>query len=298
MDNHRWFGDARLYSNFLMPLRPAPTYSPVRSLQTSNLMTPILLSDRLVLPHLLNHLGLTGEGCEVGVYSGYFSDIILRHWQGKRLFSIDPYQTFAEKTYRDQSNIDQEEFERVYAQAQAKLGIYKDRSLIVRKTSVAAAPDFPDRSLDFVYLDGNHRYESVREDIEAWYPKVKDGGLLAGHDYVEDGITAHGDFGVRKAVAEFSAKYRINIYQTAEPFPSWIAQKNPPVGSAAIRLDDLFPLLDSNNLFFTRRISKLEREVQLLKSGNLRFLFRQPKKFFQLLLERSHEQDRKADKQE
>jgi predicted O-methyltransferase YrrM len=256
-------------------------------------MSPTLLSDRRVLPHLLNHLHLTGEGCEIGVFNGYFSEIILRHWEGKRLFSIDPYQTFAEKTYLDQSNIDQEEFERVYAQVREALSPYKDRSLIMRKTSVEAASGFSDGSLDFVYLDGNHRYESVQEDIEAWYPKIKDGGLLAGHDYVEDGITAHGDFGVRKAVAEFSAKYQINVYQTAEPFPSWMAQKNHSAGKPAIGLDDLFQLMDNNNLFLTRRISKLEREVQLLKSGNLRFFLRQPRKFFQLLLERSHEQDGK-----
>jgi hypothetical protein len=244
----------------------------------------------------LNHLQLTGEGCEVGVFKAYFSSVILRHWQGKRLFSIDPYRTFADTIYRDQSNIDQEEFERVYAEARENLSPYKDRSLIVRKTSVEAAASFPDGSLDFVYLDGNHCFEAVREDIETWYPKIKDGGLLAGHDYVEDGITVHGDFGVRKAVAEFSAKHQINIYQTAEPFPSWMAQKPKPAGNPAVRLDDLFQLMDSNSLFLRRRISKLEREVQLLKFGNLRFFLRHPKKFFRCLLERSHEQVEEKEK--
>jgi hypothetical protein len=253
-------------------------------------MTPILLSDRLVLPHLLNYLRLTGEGCEVGVFKASYSSILLEAWEGKRLYSIDPYRTFAEATYLDQSNIAQEEFERVYAQAQEILRPYQDRSQIVRKTSVEAAADFSDGSLDFVYLDGNHSYEAVHEDIEAWFPKIREGGVLAGHDYVEDGISAHGDFGVRKAVAEFSAKHRINIYQTAEPFPSWISQKPAPAGNPALRLDDLFPLLEHNNLFFRRRISKLELEIELLKKGSLRFFLRQPKKFFKSLLERSQEQ--------
>lgn len=49
--------------------------------------------------------------------------------------------------------------------------------------SVATASQFADHSLDFVFIDGDHSYESVRDDISAWLPKVKSGGLLAGHDY-------------------------------------------------------------------------------------------------------------------
>jgi predicted O-methyltransferase YrrM len=254
-------------------------------------MSPILLSDRIVLPLLLNLMQLTGEGCEVGVFEGSYSSVILRDWRGKRLYSVDPYRSFSKTAYCDRSNLEQEEFERVYARAQENLGRYKDRSLIVRKTSVDGAKDFPDGSLDFVYLDGNHSFEAVKEDIAAWYPKIKAGGLLAGHDYVEDGITLHGDFGVRKAVAEFSAQYQVGVYQTAEPFPSWMAQKPAAPNCPNIRLEALFQLIENNNLFLTRRISKLESEVELLKVGNLRFFLRQPKKFIQRLLERSHAHD-------
>ncbi len=49
--------------------------------------------------------------------------------------------------------------------------------------SVETAAQYADRSLDFVFIDGDHGYESVRDDIAAWLPKVKLGGLLAGHDY-------------------------------------------------------------------------------------------------------------------
>ena len=64
-----------------------------------------------------------------------------------------------------------------------------------RGDSVAMASTYEDDSLDFVFLDGDHRYECVKADIEAWLPKVKVGGILAGHDYgwCED---------VRKAVHE------------------------------------------------------------------------------------------------
>ena len=64
-----------------------------------------------------------------------------------------------------------------------------------RGDSVEMARTYEDDSLDFVFIDGDHRYESVKADILAWLPKMKAGGILAGHDYgwCED---------VRKAVHE------------------------------------------------------------------------------------------------
>ena len=52
-----------------------------------------------------------------------------------------------------------------------------------RMTSVEAAKTYEDQSLDFVFIDADHSYESVKEDIIAWFPKVKYGGIISGHDY-------------------------------------------------------------------------------------------------------------------
>jgi hypothetical protein len=52
-----------------------------------------------------------------------------------------------------------------------------------RMTSLAAANTYADNSLDFVLLDASHEYEDVKADIQAWLPKVKIGGFLAGDDY-------------------------------------------------------------------------------------------------------------------
>ena len=54
----------------------------------------------------------------------------------------------------------------------------------IKKTSVMAAKDFPDGSLDAVYIDAEHDEDSVREDIKTWRPKIKPGGILSGHDYI------------------------------------------------------------------------------------------------------------------
>jgi hypothetical protein len=54
---------------------------------------------------------------------------------------------------------------------------------VLKMTSVEASKQYEDNSLDFVFIDACHDYECVNEDIKVWYPKVKIGGILAGHDY-------------------------------------------------------------------------------------------------------------------
>jgi hypothetical protein len=68
-----------------------------------------------------------------------------------------------------------------------------------RGPSAETARAFADSSLDFVFIDARHTYEAAREDIAAWWPKVKPGGLIAGHDYTNSP-------GVRAAVDEFVAR--------------------------------------------------------------------------------------------
>jgi hypothetical protein len=65
----------------------------------------------------------------------------------------------------------------------------------IRMDSVEAAKTYEDGSLDFVFIDADHTYEAVKKDIEAWLPKMKSGGIFAGHDYLWFD-------GVRRAVNE------------------------------------------------------------------------------------------------
>lgn len=81
-----------------------------------------------------------------------------------------------------------------------------------RETSLQASENFFDGTLDFVFIDASHDYQSVKDDIEAWYPKVKKGGVLAGHDYPDWP-------GVKKAVDERFGKDKI------AKWGSWVHQK-------------------------------------------------------------------------
>ena len=74
----------------------------------------------------------------------------------------------------------------------------KDIVKMIHMDSISASQQFADNSLDFVFIDGSHLYEAVLADINAWLPKVKTGGIIAGHD-----IDGPEEFnGVRKAVEE------------------------------------------------------------------------------------------------
>ena len=84
----------------------------------------------------------------------------------------------------------------------------------LRMSSLEAAAQFEDNSIDFVFIDAAHEYEFVKEDIAAWYPKVKPGGLFAGHDYNWTGV--------HKAVSEFSQQYNKFVYSSEL---CWITSK-------------------------------------------------------------------------
>ena len=85
---------------------------------------------------------------------------------------------------------------------------FPGRYALHRNYSVTVAQQFLQESsnqplFDFIYLDARHDYEGIKEDLEAWWPLLKKGGLYAGHDFVEDGTNKNGLFGVQKAVKEF-----------------------------------------------------------------------------------------------
>lgn len=143
---------------------------------------------RYALPHFLNANGLVGEGAEIGTYQGDYAELILTHWRGKKLHCIDPWRDFPDEVYCDGSNFNwgtdgkkgaRVDWEEMFQKVKARLAPFPAANLI-RKTSEEAAPMFRDGQLDFAYVDANH--DKAREDIELWWPKVKSGGILGGHD--------------------------------------------------------------------------------------------------------------------
>lgn len=85
---------------------------------------------------------------------------------------------------------------------------------------------FEDDYFDFIYIDADHTYEAVKSDLESWYPKLKKGGIMSGHDYVE--VTTSVPFGVVQAVNEFLKKNNISnesFFLTSEQYASYFIIK-------------------------------------------------------------------------
>ena len=189
------------------------------------------LDEAEVIPHrrelaaLLNRRGLRGRAVEVGVASGFFSEVILTRWRGAHLTSIDPWAAAPPDEYVDVSNRSQEEHEAAYELAQQRLARFGERSTVWRMTSMEAAAQIPAGSIDFAYLDARHDYDSVKQDLEAWYGKVRPGGIFAGHDY-RDGVLPQGVFGVKSAVDEFFAAKDLPVKTTYldAPWTSWYVE--------------------------------------------------------------------------
>jgi hypothetical protein len=172
----------------------------------------------------LNRRGLVGAAAEIGVQRGYFSRALLDRWRGATLHLVDPWRHFP-GGYQDIANVSDDEHEANMREALKHLEPHQGRYQLHRKLSQEAVGAFADASLDFVYIDANHEYQAVLDDIHAWYPKVKPGGVLAGHDYL-DGILPAGDFGVKSAVRAFECETGLVAHGTLDPhWPSWYVVK-------------------------------------------------------------------------
>lgn len=144
-------------------------------------------------------------GVEVGTCRGEFSEQLLTAMPNLTLISVDYWAHWPGLV--DLNNVsDQEHLSRLW-DTRRRLARFGERSVLLVGSSLKAAHLIADH-LDFVYIDAGHDYESVRRDLEAWHKKlVPSGGVLCGDDYF-DGNKFNTDFGVRRAVDEFSTQHR------------------------------------------------------------------------------------------
>lgn len=138
---------------------------------------------------------------EIGVYDGRNAMCLRNLFPDAHLYLVDPwilYEDYAQKGMP--ISHEAQDYEKAY---QTVCENFKNdlKTTILRMNSVEAAKEVPDQ-LDLVFIDGNHEYDYVKEDIEAWEGKVRPGGILSGHDYIERFD------GVRRAVDE---KFQDNV---------------------------------------------------------------------------------------
>jgi len=147
------------------------------------------------------------RGAEIGVERGLYSEVLLEHNPNLYLLCVDAWKAY--RGYRE--HVTQEKLDGFYEDTRLRLSRFYGRCQLVRQFSVDAAKEVPDRSLDFVYIDGNHALLHVIADLAAWEPKVRKGGIVAGHDYRRD----------KKDNAPFHVPYAIQAWTKAYHIAPW-----------------------------------------------------------------------------
>lgn len=157
------------------------------------------------------------KGAEIGVYVGAYSRVLLDLIPNLNLLCVD---SWASRTWR----------ERAYPLAVEILSLYPGAD-IIRGKSIDVAKVVVNESLDFVFIDADHSYEAVTQDLIAWVPKVRRGGIVSGHDYFESEKTK---IGVIRAVDEYVKKHGYKLQLTEwdkenpikdDRQPSWYFEK-------------------------------------------------------------------------
>lgn len=159
------------------------------------------MKNRQELAKYFNELGFK-IGAEVGVCRGLYSKTLCDSIPGLTLYGIDSWSDEVgthkgrnARSYQDTlNNLD----------SYIKSGHYK----IIRKTSMQALPYIPHKSLDFVFLDAGHDYQSVKDDVKGWTRKVRSGGIISGHDYY---VSKLGQVEVIPAVNEYVKLHNLQL---------------------------------------------------------------------------------------
>jgi hypothetical protein len=116
-------------------------------------------------------------GAEIGVFKGEFTKKFCE--VGLKMYAVDPWIGYVGAGRSEKVNDKQN---KNFQYAKKTLAPYPNCK-IIRKTSMDAVKDFKDGSLDFIYIDGDHRFRYIAEDISEWEKKVRSGGAVSGHDY-------------------------------------------------------------------------------------------------------------------
>jgi hypothetical protein len=168
-----------------------------------------LLYNILVSPpsHLTKHsdkILLNNEGAEIGVFYGDTSIHLLKKIPSLKLYCVDPWDSYDE--YKEEHT--KERLKEAEKNARSRLSHFSERAIIIKERSCDACKNIKDNSLDFIFIDGNHEYEFVKEDFASWFPKVRIGGLVSGHDFRWRGV------------AKFVEEINVNFEIFVSPLPS------------------------------------------------------------------------------
>lgn len=147
---------------------------------------------------------------EVGCGYGQHSKYILKTTNIDKLFMIDSYKyydndlfSYSIKNIIIPSYTLEQKFDDFSKMVENDVKEFGNKVQFVRTSSTEAVEYFPDNILDAIFIDANHEFEYVLQDLNMWWPKVKNGGIMAGDDYWMEGVA--------KAVHFFADQYNLTV---------------------------------------------------------------------------------------
>ena len=169
--------------NQYMSVRFFPWWSPLDCHQITGLIG--MINDILKTKPKISTL------VEIGSHLGESTTIFLAYEQIEKMYCVDPW---------NQDPIYEETFD-------SRLQPFREsrKCIKLKEFSEQASKKFSNNSIDMVYIDGNHDYEYVKSDIDVWYPKIINGGIMSGHDYTNDHP------GTKLAIDEFINKKQLKL---------------------------------------------------------------------------------------
>lgn len=161
-------------------------------------------------------------GCKIGIEIGVrearnLKDLAKnKKFQEGKLYGLDCWKEDPEKPEYNDASYTQIDLNNQYRSC---VNMFLDRPWveIIKDFSIQGSQRFKDKYFDFIYIDAAHDYDSVKEDLEAWWPKLKSGGIFSGHDYFPDTRIWRGKpCGVYQAVNEFAEKMGTKVHHTTD----------------------------------------------------------------------------------
>jgi hypothetical protein len=194
------------------------------------------IETRNMIAHVLQEEGMK-VGAELGVQQGLFSEHNLNIWKScERYYLVDVWAQ--QVNYKDGANVGNKRQNELYESTVNRMKRFGDKVVVLRDFTSNAVNKIPDGSLDFLYVDARHDYCGTIADLRDYYPKVKSGGIIAGHDFLNsddlakvsqsdwslcgDGSVNRG--AVRGAVEEFANENGLQIVMAYNdgPYPSFM----------------------------------------------------------------------------
>ena len=141
--------------------------------------------------HCINLHGDNLVGAEIGVHVGESFLTLLQTCPNiSKLYGVDPYVPYVDYLKEEGQSfdpmvVDEKEIEyiKLVSYHRQKFSGHKDKIVFYEMDSIEASKKVEDKSLDFIFIDSYCSFEQAKNDIKVWYPKVKDGGIFAGHDW-------------------------------------------------------------------------------------------------------------------